>query len=110
MTKPAFILAALLGATTLTACATPTVVDVRQAQDPHLSCAQIAAELDEAYYYESEARDERGITGENIAAVAFFWPGLLVTAVNTEQAIDAAQDRRDHLLDIYDQKGCRPID
>lgn len=108
MTKPAFIAAALLGAATLTACATPTVVDVRQAEDPYLSCAQLAAELDLAYDYESEARDERGITGENIAAVAFFWPGLIVTAVNTEEAIEAAQDRRDHLMAIYEDKGCRP--
>ena len=90
----------------LAACATPTVVDVQQPGDRALSCDALSEQMQAAYRFEEDARDERGVTGENVAAAVLFWPGLLATYMNTDDAIDAARDRREHLMRIYDDKGC----
>ncbi|MEO1040495.1 MAG: hypothetical protein AAFX09_13230 [Pseudomonadota bacterium] len=101
-----FVAGATLLALSVSACATPEVVDVRQPGDRNLTCAQLEDQIDAASNFEEDARDERGVTGENIAAAVFFWPGLIATYANTEDAIDAAEDRRDHLMAIYEDKGC----
>ncbi len=87
-------------------CATPTVVDTRQVGDERLSCRQIKSEIEEAERFEEKAQKERSVTGKNVAAVVFFWPALLATYSNTEEAIQAARDRREHLKKIADKKRC----
>lgn len=91
----------------ITACATPEVVSERQAGDASLSCDQISAEIEEANKFAERARDEKGVTGTNVAAGLLFWPALLVTYSNAEEAIDAAEDRKDRLYELADQKRCR---
>ena len=88
------------------ACASPDVVDIKRVTDDNLSCEQIIAAIDEAKEFEAEARGERTVTGTNVAAAIFFWPGLAATYVNTEEAIDAAKDRQKHLEKIYETKNC----
>ncbi len=90
----------------MVSCASPTVVTERQAGDESLSCSALLAATQEAEEFEEEARDERGVTGTNAAAVVFFWPGLIGTYANTAEAIDAAQDRQDYLFSLYTQKNC----
>lgn len=102
---PAPLIAALL----LAACATPEVVDVRQTGDRDMSCEQIRAAYDDARDFERRARKERGATGTNVAAAIFFWPALLGTYKNTEDAIEAARDRQKHLERLADSKKCPPI-
>ncbi len=94
-------LAALTGG-----CATPTVVDTRQIGDDRLSCRQLKIEIEEANRFENDAQKDRSVTGKNVAAVVLFWPALLATYANTEEAIKAARDRRQHLMKIADQKRC----
>jgi len=91
----------------LAACATPEVVSERQAGDSSLTCSQISAEIQEAEKFKKDARDEKGVTGTNVAAGLLFWPALLVTYSNAEEAIEAADDRQDYLLELADSKGCR---
>ena len=91
----------------LAACATPEVVSERQAGDSSLTCSQISAEIQEAEEFKNDARDEKGVTGTNVAAGLLFWPALLVTYSNAEEAIEAADDRQDYLLELADSKGCR---
>lgn len=100
---------AVLGATLLLlqACATPHVVDTKKTTDLSLNCSQLQAEIDEAKEFEKKARAERKVTGKNVAAAVLFWPALLGTYSNTEEAINAAKERQSHLLTIYQQKGCR---
>ncbi len=90
----------------LAGCASPTVVTERQAGDENLSCNELILALQEAADFEQDARGDRGVTGTNVAAAVFFWPGLLGTYANTEQAIDAARDRQEYLNVLYDQKSC----
>ena len=91
----------------VTACATPTVVETRQASDRNLNCEQLLAAIEETNDFEEEARDDRGVTGTNVAAAVFFWPALIGTYMNTEDAIEAAQDRREYLTELYEQRDCR---
>jgi hypothetical protein len=89
------------------ACATPTVVETRQASDRNLNCEELLAAIDETNDFEEEARDERGVTGTNVAAAVFFWPALVGTYMNTEDAIEAAEDRREYLNDLYEERNCQ---
>ena len=88
-------------------CATPTVVDTRKAGDAQLTCDQIKLEIAEAERFDKEARKERTVTGTNVAAAILFWPALIGTYSNTEQAINAAKERKDNLFKFADSKGCK---
>ena len=90
----------------LSGCATPEVVQVDQVGDAAMSCQQLQAAIDDANRFEQQAREERGVTGTNVAAAILFWPALAGTYVNTEEAIDAAKARRERLTAIYRDKGC----
>ena len=91
----------------LSGCATPTVVDTRKAGDSQLTCDQIKQEIAEAERFEKEARKERTVTGTNVAAAILFWPALLGTYSNTEQAINAAKERKDNMYKLADSKRCK---
>ena len=97
----------LFSVLTMTACATPTVVDEVQIYDNSLNCQQIYSEYQLAQKYEEEARDDRGVTGTNVLSVILWWPGLIATYLNTEDAIEAAQDRQEHLIRLGQMRGCR---
>lgn len=101
------LIGALAISTILTACATPHVVNVSNPTDHQLSCSQLLAQINEAKDFENKARSERKVTGKNVAAALFFWPALLGTYSNTEEAINAARDRQQKLTEIYQQKQCR---
>lgn len=98
-----FIFVALLAA----GCASPTVVKSKQSNDETLSCEQLNKEFADAQEFEAKARKERTVTGTNVAAAIFFWPALLGTYSNTEEAINAAKSRQDHLNKIADTKQCK---
>jgi hypothetical protein len=97
---------ALSAASVLCSCATPEVVVVDQVGDESLDCQQLRAAIDDASRFEREARHDRGITGTNVAAAAFFWPALIGTYMNTEEAIEAAKSRQERLTKIYRDKQC----
>ena len=91
----------------LAACASPEVVRSRQSADHDMSCKQLSAAYDEATEFEAKARKERGVTGTNVVAAIFFWPAMIGTYKNTEEAIDAAKERQRHLQAIGAEKGCK---
>ena len=98
---------ALLIVTALAGCATPTVVETRKTGDSSLSCEQIKTEVSEAERFEREARKERTVTGTNVAAAILFWPALLGTYSNTEQAINAARERKENLFKLAQNINCK---
>lgn len=91
----------------LQGCATPHVVQTKKVSDVNLSCPQILSEIEEADEFEAEARAERGVTGKNVAVGLLFWPALIGTYSNTEEAINAAKERRANLTTLYEQKNCK---
>ena len=93
-------------ATLLSACATPHVVTEKRISDEDLGCDALASQIAEAERFEEDARDEKGFTGTNAAAVVFFWPAIFATYHNVEEAVDAAKDRQEHLMEIRKKKDC----
>lgn len=100
------MLAALAVAAMIGGCASPTVVDRQKLGDETLSCAQLEAEIKEAERYKEAAAKEKGVTGTNVAAALFFWPAMLATHSNANEAIAAADNRKEHLMGIYNKQGC----
>jgi hypothetical protein len=103
------VLATAVTVAFLGGCASPTVVESKQANDRMMSCAALKTAYGEAKDFESKARKERGMTGTNVAAAIFFWPAMLGTYKNTEEAIEAAKDRQKHLESIAAEKKCPAI-
>lgn len=103
------LMASLALVALLSACASPTVVQTKQTNDSELSCDQLKLAYAEALEFETKARKERGVTGTNVAAALFFWPAMIGTYKNTEEAIEAAKERQRHLEKIADGKQCKVI-
>lgn len=91
---------------TLVGCASPSVVATKQIGDSSLNCTGLKKAYQEAVEFEENARKERRVTGTNIAAAVFFWPALIATYSNTEDAINAAKDRQKVLIEIAKKKRC----
>ena len=98
--------AALLTVMSICGCASPTVVQSRRVTDGDLTCDQLKVQIAEAEDFEAKARKERGVTGTNVAAAILFWPALLGTYKNTEDAIEAAKERQKSLYAVAKGKSC----
>ena len=103
------VLAATVTAVFLGGCASPTVVESKQSNDRMMSCGALKTAYEEAKDFENKARKERGVTGTNVAAAIFFWPAMLGTYKNTEDAIEAAKERQKHLESVAAEKKCPAI-
>ena len=88
------------------ACATPHVVEERRISDEDLSCGNLAAAINEAERFKREARDEKGVTGTNVLAGLLFWPAIIGTYSNANEAIEAAEERKRHLQELRRKKNC----
>ena len=91
----------------LTACATPTVVNIIGPNDNNLSCEELSKEIEIANKYADEAQEAKKMSSpHNIGAILFFLPGAGVTMKNVEEALIAAKERALHLNRIKEKKGC----
>lgn len=91
----------------LSGCASPKVAQVKMAGDTELACKELKREYADAQDLEAAARKERTVTGTNVAAAVFFWPALLGTYANTEEAINAAKDRQKRIERLAEDKRCK---
>ena len=92
------VLIAFLGA-----CATPSVVQSMKPGDTGLSCPQLQNEYADAERFKQEADSEKGVTVGNVARV-LFWPLIVGTYMNANEAIAAAENRKVHLGNLMNQK------
>jgi hypothetical protein len=90
---------------TLSACASPTVVQTMKPGDTGLTCAQLQNEFSDAERYKKEAEGEKGVTGGNTARL-LFWPAIVGTYMNANEAIAAAEGRKVHLTNVMLQQKC----
>ena len=74
--------------------------------DNKLTCMQLVAEIQEATEFERKAQKEKGVTGTNVAAAVIFWPAIIGTYHNANEAIDAAKERKEYLVELSTKKGC----
>lgn len=89
----------------LSACASPTVIQTMKPGDTGLSCAQLQNEFSDAERYKKEAESEKGVTGGNTARL-LFWPAIVGTYMNANEAISAAENRKVHLVNMMTQQKC----
>ena len=89
----------------VSACASPTVVQTVKPGDAGLSCAQLQNEFADAERYKKEAESEKGVTGGNTARL-LFWPSIVGTYMNANEAISAAENRKIHITNIMMQQKC----
>ena len=91
----------------LAGCASPTVVQTIKPGDTGLTCAQLQNEFADAERFRMEAEKEKTVTGGNVVRALLFWPAILGTASNANEAIAAADTRKVHLSNQMSQKGCK---
>ncbi|MGA8006547.1 MAG: hypothetical protein WCA17_10630 [Burkholderiales bacterium] len=98
--------AALAAALVVAGCATPTVVETVKPGDSGLTCPQLQNEFADAEQFRKHAESEKGMTGGNVARALFFWPAILGSYSNANEAISAADARKVHLANLMDSKHC----
>ena len=96
---PALVVIGLAG------CASPTVVQSVKPGDTGLTCPQLQNEFSDAEHFKKEADAEKGVTGGNVARL-LFWPAIVGTTMNANEAIAAAENRKVHLINVMMQKQC----
>lgn len=89
----------------LSACASPTVVQSTKPGDAGLSCAQLQNEYVDVDRLKKDAESEKGVTGGNVARL-LFWPSIIGTYMNANEAIAAAENRKVHLSNVMMNKKC----
>ena len=89
----------------LCACASPTVVQSVKPGDSGLSCSALQNEYADAENFKKSADSEKGVTGGNVARL-LFWPSIIGTYMNANEAIAAADNRKVHLANLMSQKNC----
>ena len=94
----------------LAGCSKPTVVEVLMPGDEELNCGQLKNAYAEAERFKEEAKGEKGVTGGNTARALLFWPAIVGTYMNSNEAIQAADSRKVHLMNIMRDKACRGLD
>ena len=90
----------------LAGCATPTVTQVVKPGDAGLTCAQMQNEYSDVQRLKKEADAEKTVTGGNVVRAIFFWPAIIGTAMNANEAIAAADNRSVHLSNLMSQIKC----
>jgi len=99
-------LIAVVSLLSVVGCATPTVVQSVKPGDPGLSCPQLQNEYADMQRFRDEADREKGMTGGNVVRALLFWPAILGTFSNANEAIAAADTRRVHLANLMTQRNC----
>ena len=97
---------AIFVVTSLFGCASPTVVQSVKPGDAGLSCAQLQNELADADRFKKDAQAEKGVTGGN-AARLLFWPAIIGTYMNANEAIAAADNRMVNLTNLLSKGNCQ---
>jgi hypothetical protein len=98
-------IASLLVGFLVAGCASPTVVQSVKPGDAGLNCAQLQNEFADADNFKKEADGVKGVTGGNVARL-LFWPSIVGTYMNANEAIAAAENRKVNLSNLMSQKGC----
>ena len=94
----------------LAGCSKPTVVEVLMPGDEELNCGQLKNAYAEAERFKEEAKGEKGVTGGNTARALLFWPAIVGTYMNSNEAIQAADSRKVHLMNIMRDKDCSGLE
>ena len=104
------ILVLCVGTILFYSCAKPTVVNIVLPGDEKLNCEQLENAVAETQKIKKDAEYAREGTGGNVARLMLFWPAWAKTLHNADVAIQAANDRNYHLINIMKKKNCKGVD
>ena len=104
MLKKLFV--SLIASVFFVSCATPKAVDIVRVNDDTMSCNELLLAIETADVNEDLAHSEKGATSGNILSGLFFFPAYFVTYGTSIHAEYNASERKDHLLRLYNKKGC----
>ena len=88
----------------LNSCAKPTVVNIIMPGDEKLNCEQLENAVAETQKIKKDAKYAKEATGGNVTRLLLFWPAWAQTLHNADVAIQAANDRNYHLINIMKKK------
>ena len=94
----------------LDSCAKPTVISIVLPEDEKLNCEQLENAVAETQKIKEDAEYAKQGTGGNITRMILFWPAWAQTLHNADVAIQAANDRNYHLINIMKKKNCKGVD
>jgi hypothetical protein len=100
------LFAGALGVSMIAACTTSEKVSVMQPGDQRMSCAELETEFNNLELIKRDAERDGGVNTANVASVLLFWPAAVGNYLNANEAQELVEDRRRHLMTIYDGKGC----
>ena len=104
MKKVIIILILSLNLILLNYCAKPTVLKVTLPKDNELNCEKLEDALADAQEFRNKAYRATGATVDNQLRGLLFWPALMMTYANAQEAIIAASERSVHLINIMQKK------
>ena len=87
-------------------CATSKKIQVVEAGDNKLTCEQLKQELAQLEKSSESVDSKKGVTGTNVASALFWLPGLAYTYYDAGQAEELIGERKSHLTNLYNDKGC----
>ena len=90
----------------LNSCAKPTVLNITLPEDEKSSCEKLEKGVANAQDFRRKALAVTGNTAQNQVRGFLFWPALMMTYVNAQEAIVAANERTVHLINIMQDKNC----
>ena len=90
----------------LNSCAKPTIVEITLPNDNNLNCSQLKDEYLETRRFKEEAIFVQNSEGGNTTRALLFWPALVKTLHNADLAIEAANKRAYHIIEIMRGKNC----
>lgn len=88
-----------------TGCVSSQKIDKAQVNDRSLSCQELLVKIEEAESFKEKAEENKRVNGGTVLAALFF-PALISTYMDANDAIKAAEDRKAHLVQIYSEKKC----
>lgn len=91
-------------------CAKPTVTNVMKPGDNELNCGQLKNEYSEAIRFINEAKNVKGTTGGNVTRALLFWPAIIGSYQNANEAIAAGNSRKVHLMNLMEKKECTGLE
>lgn len=90
--------------TLICGCASSPKMQTVQVGDNMLTKDQITCELSKLDETQQKIESNKGVTGTNVAAFLFWWPGLAYTYIDANDATRLVEARRSHLTALYNQK------
>lgn len=95
----------------LSSCAKPTKLEVIVPGDKKLDCEQLEMAFLDTRDFKKKAESYKDPgSGGNLTRTMLFWPALLQTIHNADEASRAADERGFHLVKIMNNKKCTKAD